>query len=63
MRKGERVETLTKTVGQTPRAGTVIALKDEEFVEVEWDDGHTSIVTRSSLITTSKTKPSEKEPG
>ncbi len=50
MRKGQRVETLTRTVGQTPRAGVVVDLRDDEFVEVEWDDGHISIVTRSGLV-------------
>lgn len=56
MRKGQRVETLTKTVGQAPRTGVVIDLRDEEFVEVEWEDGHTSIVTRSTLVPASKGK-------
>lgn len=54
MRKGEKVETLTKKVGQTPRTGVVIDLRDEDFVEVEWDDGHTSVVTRSTLIPVSE---------
>lgn len=54
MRKGQKVETLTKTVGQTPRTGVVVDLRDEEFVEVEWDDGHTSIVTQSTLVPASK---------
>lgn len=56
MRKGEKVETLTKKVGQTPRTGVVIDLRDEDFVEVEWDDGHTSVVTRSTLIPVSESK-------
>lgn len=61
MRKGQKVETVTRTVGQTPRTGVIVDLRDEEFVEVEWDDGHTSIVTRSTVIPTAKSKRSEGE--
>lgn len=50
MRKGQKVEALTRKVGQTPRSGVVVDLRDDEFVEVEWEDGHTSIVTRASLV-------------
>lgn len=53
MRKGQKVETLTKTVGQTPRTGVVVDLREEDLVEVEWEDGHVSIVTRSALTPTS----------
>jgi len=56
MRKGQKVETLTKTVGQTPRAGVIIDLREEDLVEVEWEDGHVSIVTQSALITTTESK-------
>jgi len=56
MRKGQRVETLTKTVGQTPRIGVVIDLREEDLVEVEWEDGHISIVTRSALTPISGSK-------
>lgn len=62
MRKGQRVETLTKTVGQTPRIGVIVDLRDEDLVEVEWDDGHTSIVTRSAVVPTSASKKSEGQP-
>lgn len=55
MRKGQRVETITKTVGQTPRTGVVVDIRDEEFVEVEWEDGHTSVITRSALSSASST--------
>lgn len=61
MRKGQKVETLTKTVGQAPRTGVVIDLRDDEFVEVEWEDGHTSIVTRSSVIPASESKRAKSE--
>jgi hypothetical protein len=63
MRKGQKVETLTKTVGQTPRTGVVIDLREEDLVEVEWDDGHISIVTRSALIPTTGSRRSEDHTG
>lgn len=59
MRKGQKVETLTKTVGQAPRTGVVIDLREEDLVEVEWEDGHISIVSRSALIPTSESKAGE----
>lgn len=59
MRKGQRVETLTKTVGQTPRTGVILDIRDEEFVEVEWEDGHISVITRSALIPASTSKQSK----
>lgn len=62
MRKGQRVETLTKTVGQTPRSGVVVDIRDEDFVEVEWEDGHISVITRSAL-TIAPTKRGEDDSG
>lgn len=50
VRKGERVQTLTKVVGQAPRTGIVVAVEDDEFVEVEWDDGHTSTVSAAAIV-------------
>lgn len=49
LRKGQRVETLTKKTGQTPRVGVVIDLRDE-FCDVEWDDGRTTTITVSNLV-------------
>ncbi len=49
LRKGQRVEILTKKTGQTPRSGVVIDLRDE-FCDVEWDDGHTTTITISNLV-------------
>lgn len=49
MRKGQRVETITKTVGQPSRTGVVIDIRDEDFIEVEWDDGHTSVISRTAV--------------
>ncbi|HEY5650577.1 MAG TPA: hypothetical protein VIW46_03950 [Acidimicrobiia bacterium] len=55
LRKGQRVETLTKKTGQTPRSGVVIDLRDE-FCEVEWDDGHTTTITVTNLVAKAKSK-------
>ncbi len=49
MHKGQRVMTLTKTVGRTPRRG-VVRRVDGRTVEVRWDDGHTSILSDGTLV-------------
>lgn len=49
IRKGTRVERLTKKVGQSPETGKVIAIHDEYSVEIKWSDGHTSIVSKSAV--------------
>lgn len=56
MRKGQRVETITKTVGQPSRTGVVIDIRDEDFIEVEWDDGHTSVISRRAVSETSSSR-------
>ena len=48
MRKGDLVETQTAKIGQATRVGRVIDLHDE-FVVVEWEDGHVSTITRTSV--------------
>ena len=48
LKKGERVEELTKKAGQRPRVGVVFDLRDE-LVEVRWDDGHMSSLTGALL--------------
>lgn len=58
LRKGQPVQTLTKVVGQAPRRGRVVDVRDEEFVEVEWDDGRVSTVSSSSLVPTPKKQTS-----
>jgi hypothetical protein len=59
MRKGQKVETLTKKVGQTPRTGVIVDLREKDLVEVEWEDGHISIVTRSAITEMSTSSGSE----
>ena len=49
IRKGTRVIRRTKKVGQFAEAGEVSAIHDEYSVEVEWDDGHESIVSRDGI--------------
>ncbi len=48
LKTGMRVEEFTRQVGQVPRQGRVKVLH-KESVEVIWEDGHTSIVSRQSL--------------
>ena len=50
IRKGTRIERLTKRVGQFAETGSVIAIHDEFSVEVEGNDGHESIVSRSAAL-------------
>jgi hypothetical protein len=49
IRKGTRIIRLTKKVGQFAETGKVTAIHDEHNVEVEWDDGHESIVSRDGI--------------
>jgi hypothetical protein len=48
LKKGERVEELTKKTGQRPRVGMIIDIRSD-WVEVQWDDGHMSSVTGALL--------------
>jgi len=49
LHKGQRVKTLTKTVGRAPRRG-VVQRVDGKTVEVQWDDGHVSVLSGGTLI-------------
>lgn len=49
VRKGQVVTILTPKIGQKPRHGRVISVK-EGFVEVEWEDGHVSLLTKESVV-------------
>jgi hypothetical protein len=43
VKQGQKVEEVTKKVGQVPRTGTVKEIKGS-MVTVKWDDGHESVV-------------------
>ncbi|GMQ97769.1 MAG: hypothetical protein BMS9Abin17_0271 [Acidimicrobiia bacterium] len=49
IQKGTHVERLTKKVGQAVVTGKVTAILDEHNVEVGWEDGHTSIVSKNGI--------------
>jgi hypothetical protein len=48
LKKGERVEELTKKTGQRPRVGQIVEIRNDS-VEVRWDDGHVSSVIGALL--------------
>jgi hypothetical protein len=48
LRKGQKVQELTKKIGQAPRTGVVLRV-DAETVEVRWDDGRVTSVTGAYL--------------
>lgn len=50
IRKGSRVVQLTKKVGRAGPTGKVVRIDDNNVIEVEWDDGHTSITSREALV-------------
>lgn len=47
--KGQRVRTLTKTVGRQPRRG-VVQRVEANAIEVKWDDGHVSVLSDGAII-------------
>jgi len=49
IQKGTQIERLTKKAGQVAATGKVTAILDEHNVEVRWDDGHTSIVSKDGV--------------
>ncbi len=49
LRKGMRVEELTKKVGQVARTGTVLSIHGHT-VKVRWDDGHVSSPSHGLLF-------------
>ena len=57
LRKGMRIQELTKRVGQIPRRGKVLDVQGHN-VEVAWDDGHTSSLSHGFLVPARETKPS-----
>ena len=50
LRKGMKVERLTKKVGQVAMVGKVVELRDANRVEIKWEDGHTSIISRTGVV-------------
>ncbi|NNK91221.1 MAG: hypothetical protein HKO87_02210 [Acidimicrobiia bacterium] len=48
MRKGDRVSRLTKKVGQHGETGRIIEIRGTR-AEVDWDDGHHSVVDVAGL--------------
>ncbi len=49
IRKGQLVTTLTPKIGAPTRLGRVVEVHDE-LVDVEWDDGHVSTLTKESVV-------------
>lgn len=45
LRPGTKVSKLTKRVGQASPQGKIIAVKGDSY-EVEWEDGHVSLISR-----------------
>jgi len=49
LKSGMKVKKMTKKVGQASAEGTVTSVHGDS-VEVKWEDGHTSIVSRESVV-------------
>lgn len=49
LRKGQTVTTLTSKIGAPTRLGRIVEVHDE-FVDVEWEDGHVSTLTKASVV-------------
>ena len=48
-RKTHPVTKLTKKVGQAAPTGKIVSFHGDEAVEVKWDDGHTSVISRTAV--------------
>lgn len=48
LRRGTKVVRRTKKVGQVAATGKVIAIHDYS-VEIKWDDGHKSIISKEAV--------------
>lgn len=53
--KGNRVQVLTKKVGQVPRTGVVKDVRGN-WVDVRWDDGRLTTVTGNTLVRVTKSQ-------
>lgn len=49
MRTGEKVTKLTKKVGQAAPTGRIVSVRGES-VEVKWEDGHTSLISKIGVV-------------
>lgn len=49
LRKGMRVKTLSSTVGREPRHGVIKQIHGDT-VEVQWNDGHNSVLSGATLV-------------
>lgn len=49
IKKGSKVESLTRKAGQVPRRGTVENVRGDT-IEVRWDDGRASVISRRALV-------------
>ena len=49
LHKGQRVKTLTKSVGRRTRRGVVTRV-DGSTIEVRWEDGHVSLLSGGALV-------------
>jgi hypothetical protein len=61
LRTGTRVVRLTKKVGQAAPTGRIVALHDDNSLEIEWDDGHTSLTSRDAVTAITKANRPHKE--
>ncbi len=57
LRTGMRVQKMTKKVGQAAPVGTIASVHGDS-IEVKWDDGHTTIVSRISVTPAKNTSRS-----
>jgi hypothetical protein len=55
LRAGNRVTKLTKKVGQAAPEGKIVDIHGDS-VEVRWDDGHVSIISRDGLVVVKNAK-------
>lgn len=55
LRQGTRVTKLTKKVGATAPTGRIVGVRPHAY-EVEWDDGHVSLITQSAVVAVKNNK-------
>lgn len=49
LRRGTRVTQMTRRVGQRAPTGRIVDVRKDSY-EIEWDDGHTSIITPEGIV-------------